>query len=519
MSSRNRAPLKALHPIDNNQLDTYSASEISLKTNQKTCDNSSFTDCLRYDREDFPSTPVMRALVTGRTETRRSPQHGFSVPLRASSYREDKTNMMPLTEDIRHHFPIRGTPKKQATDNRIGPSTLTLVPKQLLRSGTKRPPGAVEESSSQTKQIRYSDPTETFMDYKPAQLAMGLYVKEHPRYHRRRSGPDSNNSTSQSDRHSVTSTASRLSPICPVPIPEGFPFQLPVACTAVSLPWDVPSTPATHHLAQCTAETQTSPTIPRVVDSVPSDIGKHSKFKRQSSGSTQLLSGLRKTFGNLRRAISAERLQRASQISDELAADSGHRVSSNQKCRQESTQPTTGLKFRPFTLTRSSTRSSSNKCIPTGSVGCTDQLSRHVPSKLPNVRALHTLTATTAECIVQTTPEVIDPHKLVCHVAGKYADGSLRVILRRSSTLQQFGFFIARDSQGIYISRLGSVRCAAQFWDIFHVGDRILEVQGVSCIKLEVEDVKNLIRRCELAEFRIKPARSNRISLLTECQN
>ncbi|KAF5398110.1 hypothetical protein PHET_08844 [Paragonimus heterotremus] len=517
MSSRNRAPLKALHPNDNNQLDAYSASEISLKKNRKTRENS-FTDCLRYDREDFPSTPVMRALVTGRTETRRSPQHGFSVPLRASSYREDKTNVTSLTEDIRHHFPIRGTPKKQADDTRVGSSTLTLAPKQLLRSGIKRPPGAVEESPSQTKQTRYSDPTGTFMDYKPAQLAMGLYVKEHPRYHRRRSGPDSNNSTSQSDRHSVISTASRLSPICPVPIPEGFPFQLPVACTAVSLPWEVPTTPATHHLAQCTAETQTSPTILRVVDSVPSDIRKHSKFKRQSSGSAQLLSGLRKTFGNLRRAISAERLQRASQISDELAAESGHRVSSNQTCRQESTQPTVGMKFRPFTLTRSSTRSSSNKCVPTVSIGCTNRIS-HVTSKLPNVRALHTLTAATTECRVQTIPEVTDLHKLVCHVADKYPDGSLRVILRRSSTLQQFGFFIARDSQGIYISRLGSVRCAAQFWDIFHVGDRILEVQGVPCVKLEVEDVKNLIRRCELAEFRIKPARSNRISLPKECQN
>ncbi|KAF6775735.1 hypothetical protein AHF37_04757 [Paragonimus kellicotti] len=516
MSSRNRAPLKALHPNDKNQLDAYSASEIGLKKDQKTCDNSSFTDCLRYDREDFPSTPVMRALVTGRTDTRRSPQHGFSVPLRASSYREDKTNMA-LTEDIRHHFPIRGTPKKQATENRVGSSTLTVAPKQPLRSATKRPPGEIEESPSQTKQTRYSDPTGTSMDYKPAQLAMGLYVKEHPRYHRRRSGPDSNNSTSQSDRHSVISTTSRLSPICPVPIPEGFPFQLPVACTAVSLPWEVPTTPATHHLSQCTAETQTSPTIPRAVDSVPSDIRKH-KFKRQSSGSAQLLSGLRKTFGNLRRAISAERLQRASQIPDELAADSGHLVSSNQPCRQEPTQPAIGLNFMPFTLTRSSTKSTSNKRIPTGSVGCTDRISRHVPSKLPNVRTLHTLTAATTGCIVQTVPEVTDPHKLVCHVAGKYPDGSLRVILRRSSTLQQFGFFIARDSHGIYISRLGSVRCAAQFWDIFHVGDRILEVQGVPCVKLEVEDVKNLIRRCELAEFRIKPARSNRISLLTECQ-
>ncbi|KAF8571817.1 hypothetical protein P879_03492 [Paragonimus westermani] len=518
MSSRNRAPLKALHPNDNNQLDAYPASTISLKKDRETCDNSCFTDCLRYDR-DVPPTPVMRALVTGRTETRRSPQHGFSVPLRASSYREDKTNMISLNEDIRLHFPIRGTPKKQATDNGVGSSTLVLAPKQLLRSGTKRPTGAAEDSPIQVKQTRYSDPTGAFMDYKPAQLAMGLYVKEHPRYHRRRSGPDSNNLTSQSDHHSVISATNRLSPICPVPIPEGFPFQLPVACTAVSLPWEVPSTPATYHLAQCTAETQTSPIIPRAVDSVPSNIRKHSKFKRQSSGSAQLLSGLRKTFGNLRRAISAERLQRASQTPDELAADSSHRVSSNQPCKQEPTQPTTGLKFMPFTLTRSSTRSSSDKCIPTGSAGHTDRISQHVPSKLPNVAALQTLTAVTPECRVQPMPEVIDPHKLVCHVAGKYSDGSLRVILRRSSILQQFGFFIARDSQGIYISRLGSVRCAAQFWDIFHVGDRILEVQGVPCVKLEVEDVKNLIRRCELAEFRIKPARSNRISTLTECQH
>lgn len=51
---------------------------------------------------------------------------------------------------------------------------------------------------------------------------------------------------------------------------------------------------------------------------------------------------------------------------------------------------------------------------------------------------------------------------------------------------------------------MGSVKTTAKFWDIIRVGDRILEVQNVVCKDLEIEEVQNLIRGCELVHFRIK---------------
>lgn len=37
---------------------------------------------------------------------------------------------------------------------------------------------------------------------------------------------------------------------------------------------------------------------------------------------------------------------------------------------------------------------------------------------------------------------------LTCQITHKYSDGSIRISMRRSSASEQLGFFIARDSRG-----------------------------------------------------------------------
>ncbi|GAA28687.2 hypothetical protein CLF_108091 [Clonorchis sinensis] len=402
-------------------------------------------------KENTPATPLVRVHSSGVVGRRRSLQ-----PLRTSSCRSDRPHNLVSVEDIRCHFPIRVLSGKYVTpcetNKTLDDNENTIV--SPLRSGCKRPGSYVtdEEEVTQSKQICYSHQCSD-TNYSEHKLTMGAYVKAHPRYFRRRNSADCmrqpNPDRGKVCDANVTTYISRLSPICPVPMPEGFPLQLP-PCATVSLPWEGRRAMLTPRQPQRTAETQTSPTESTTTVSDQ----KGSRSKRQSFGSSQMFVGLRKTFGSLRRAISAERLHRSSN-----------------------------------SLLESTKRNSSQKPTP------------------PKNQSNHQKSITTASF----TKEV-NASKLTCQVVSKLPDGSIRIALRRGSTRQQFGFFIARDSEGIYISRLGGVRSAVKFWDLFRVGDRILEVQGTSCSKLDVEDVQNLTRGCELVEFRIKPTHASNVT-------
>ncbi|KER27840.1 hypothetical protein T265_05198 [Opisthorchis viverrini] len=476
-----RGPLRALHANCTEEITN------NLPRDYEECFTPSVDGNSSMVKQDTPATPLVRVHSSGVVGRRRSLQ-----PLRTSSCRSDRPHNLVSAEDIRCHFPIRVLSGKYLTPCEASKTSddneTTIV--SPLRSGYKRSGSYVpdEEEVTQSKQICYSNQCSD-NNYSENKLTMGAYVKTHPRYFRRRNSADCMRQPI-SDRGkvcdvNVTAYISRLSPICPVPMPEGFPLQLP-PCATVSLPWEARRAMLTPRQPQRTAETQTSPT-----ESTTTVCGqKCSRSKRQSFGSSQMLVGLRKTFGSLRRAISAERLHRSS---NSLLG------STERNSSQKPTPPKSAkLKLKTLVCKRSSIQRSSI------GVGTNSAVMIKTTSPKQSDQSNHQKSTATAPF----TNEV-NGSKLTCQVVSKLPDGSIRIALRRGSTRQQFGFFIARDSDGIYISRLGGVRSAVKFWDLFRVGDRILEVQGTSCSKLDVEDVQNLTRGCELVEFRIKPTHAS----------
>lgn len=108
----------------------------------------------------------------------------------------------------------------------------------------------------------------------------------------------------------------------------------------------------------------------------------------RNSATVQVLQNLKRKFSHLRRAISADRINKSSS-------------------------------------TPSDTRESNN-CNYTSLPRNPDQ---------------------STDLNIQQNPEAT-PYKLTCKVVRKNPDGSIQISLRRSSINGQFGFFIARDSKG-----------------------------------------------------------------------
>ncbi|TGZ65496.1 hypothetical protein CRM22_005853 [Opisthorchis felineus] len=479
-----RGPLRALHANCADEIASNPPRDFEECFTPSVDGNSSMAN------GNTPTTPLVRVHSSGVVGRRRSLQ-----PLRTSSCRSDRPHNLVSVEDIRCHFPIRVLSGKYMTpceaNKTLDDNENTII--SPLRSGYKRAASCVpdEEEVTQSKQICYSNQCSD-ASYSEHKLTMGAYVKAHPRYFRRRNSADCmrqpNPDRGKVRDVNVTTYISRLSPICPVPMPEGFPLQLP-PCATVSLPWEARRAMLTPRQTQRTAETQTSPTESTTTISDQ----KRSRSKRQSFGSSQMLVGLRKTFGSLRRAISAERLHRSSNSLLE---------STKRNSSQKPTSPKGAkLKLKTLVCKRSSIQRSSI------GVGTNSATMIKTTSPKQSDQFNHQKSTTTASFTKE-----INASKLTCQVVSKHPDGSIRIALRRGSTRQQFGFFIARDSEGIYISRLGGVRSAVKFWDLFRVGDRILEVQGTSCSKLDVEDVQNLTRGCELVEFRIKPTHTSNVT-------
>ncbi|TPP62056.1 hypothetical protein FGIG_08983 [Fasciola gigantica] len=504
---KNRGPLRALHTnlVPDSEIISTPQS-VKNDVNRSVCDKNAITH-----ETEAKYTPMQRATNRRTLDRRRSMQNTFPLPLRTSSCRASKSAKMTTnnsTCDIRNHFRVRGLSSlnlsiKSAFDDSNGPSPLTIDPltdtsysvtsKQYV-SVKRRGSDGLEESSTSAKQMRHSYSAYGSGDIQPVHMTMGAFVKAHPRYYRRRSSADL-----VEQQHAVPVNR-RLSPICPVPMPSGFPNLLPTTYAAVSLPWEAGRSPA----AQRTVETQTTP--PPMNDPCVAEES-NSRSLRQSFGSSQVLCSLRRTFGNLRRAISAERLHRSS------------RVSSGKSRLDCVTRLSRSPKYSPL----------SNQKVPQKLVPEKLQFRRAGSKKYENGRRAQRQSTCSAPLIVDLhrtkvsdsnndnqahgdgIPYGEDPADcMTCHVLGIYPDGSIRLQLRRPSTKSQFGLFIARDPQGVYVSRLGGVRCTVKLWEVLHVGDRLLEVQGVPCSELEVEDVQNLIRGCELVEFRVQSSSGQR---------
>ncbi|RTG83473.1 uncharacterized protein DC041_0005385 [Schistosoma bovis] len=455
----NRGPLRAISivlPNVNNITSTLPMKRTIITS----------TDC--EDKPRLPvdhtlSTPLCRVVTSrlSQTKTFENFTEILPMPLRSSSCRYDKENFSNQKSDIRHHFPIRNSINRLSyveTDN-VKTSDIT-VDSPLTTScnlntslssvdsifsfggATRKRQSSSGEIDTKAKQSRYTESQKSVKlrnDKDTICLTMGAEVKAHPRYNLRKNALDAD-----INEDNVHNSKKHLAPICPVPMPSGFPLQLPIRYSSVSLPWEMKSD--TRFTSSRTVETQTSPTRNNQTSACEKPRGRrHTGLGLRNSATVQVLQNLKRKFSHLRRAISADRINKSSS-------------------------------------TPSDTRESNN-CNYTSLPRNPDQ---------------------STDLNIQQNPEAT-PYKLTCKVVRKNPDGSIQISLRRSSINGQFGFFIARDSKGIYVTRLGSVRCAAKLWDVFHVGDRILEVQGLSCDNLDVEEIRNLIRGCELVEFKIKP--------------
>lgn len=212
---------------------------------------------------------MQRATNRQNAERQQSMQNVFPLPLRTSSCRASKsarTGTKSSTCDIRNHFRVRGLSSlnlsvKSPPDDSTGPSPVTIDPSTdtscystasaKCLSVKRRCSGGLNESIGSSKQMRYSDSVSGSGDRQPVHMTMGAFVKAHPRYCRRRNSADP---TDQQQQHAIPLNR-RLSPICPVPMPCGFPNLLPATYAAVSLPWEAGRSPA----SQKTVETQTTP--------------------------------------------------------------------------------------------------------------------------------------------------------------------------------------------------------------------------------------------------------------------
>ncbi|VDN12309.1 unnamed protein product, partial [Dibothriocephalus latus] len=94
---------------------------------------------------------------------------------------------------------------------------------------------------------------------------------------------------------------------------------------------------------------------------------------------------------------------------------------------------------------------------------------------------------------------------VTCVQLKTFSDKSYLFQLKRTSTAIQFGFYIAKDAHGLYVSRINSPDYFAQMSNFIHVSDRILEVQGISAAGLDIATVSGLLLGCHIATFRVKP--------------
>ncbi|CAH8455931.1 unnamed protein product [Schistosoma turkestanicum] len=454
-----RGPLRALSIV----LPNVNNNASTLPIKQKSVTNTVDEDKSHLPMHNILSTPVCRAVAPrlSQTKTFETFSEILPMPLRSSSCRFDKENLSHRKSDIRRHFPIRNSVNRLShinTDdlkasNRTVDSLLT--PSNRLNTSlssvdsifsfgdvTRKRQSSSGDIDIKPKQSRYTDNQKSVKlrnDKDIICLTMGAGVKAHPRYYLRKNAIDVDIT-----EDNMPSSKKHLAPICPVPMPSGFPLQLPVRYSSVSLPWEIKSDPRNN--SSRTVETQTSPVhINQTSESGKPRGRRHTGIGLRGSTTAHVLQNLRRKFSHLRRAISADRLNKNSSTPSEI----------KESCKHD----------------------------------CESILKNTSSTNLN----------------VQETPENT-PYKLTCKVVRKNPDGSVQISLRRSSINGQFGFFIARDSKGIYVSRLGNVRCAAKLWDAFHVGDRILEVQGLPCTNLDVEEIRNLIRGCELVEFKVKPS-------------
>nr|CAH8823595.1 unnamed protein product [Trichobilharzia regenti] len=355
-----------------------------------------------------PETPVMRASCRlSQTKSSQSLYDILPMPLRSSSCRSDKQY---LKSDIRRHFPIRTSLSKSSYQENKTPkcfddtlhsltNTSVIVNSSLSSLDSTSPIGGdiprkrhlgTWQILTESKQSRLSEGQQCVKlrnDIDTICLAMGSEVKAHPRYWMRKSAAEILVTPEQTSPK--ITPKKHLAPICPVPMPSGFPLQLPVRYSSVSLPWEC-SNYSRPSLSR-TVETQTSPIDLNKIPQTEKPKGRrHTGIGLRSSGTAQVLQNIRRKFGHLRRAISADRLNKNSSTSFE-------------NCNQDRI---------------SSTPNSNNTNQPTTNGN-------------PNVHFNH------------------DPScKLTCHVTRKNPDGSVQISLRRSSTNGQFGFFIARDSKG-----------------------------------------------------------------------
>ncbi|TNN06467.1 hypothetical protein EWB00_008359 [Schistosoma japonicum] len=408
--------------------------------------------------DNILSTPVCRTSASRLSQSKAFEKFSeiLPMPLRSSSYRFERENLSNSKSDIRRHFPIRNSvsrlsfidsDKENISHNNVDSvlsninTSLSSVDSIFSLADSKRKYQLNScEIDTQPKQTRFTQSQRSVKlrnDKEVVCLTMGAEVKTHPRYHLRKNSVDANMSVQDSKKH--------LAPICSVPMPSGFPLQLPVRYSSVSLPWEMKTN--SRSTSSRTVETQTSPThISQTLQCEKPRGRRHTGMGLRSSATTQVLQNIKRKFSHLRRAFSADRINKSSTPSD---IKESYCLDYESLLRNPSRQLITDSSFKHDSM---------------------DQ-----------------------------------PYKLTCKIINKNPDGSIQISLRRSSINGQFGFYIARDSKGIYVSRLGSVRCAAKLWDVFHVGDRILEVQGLSCHNLDVEEVRNLIRGCELVEFKVKP--------------
>ncbi|CAH8473021.1 unnamed protein product [Heterobilharzia americana] len=477
---QNRGPLRAISNILPTATSCQTVKYPELVDNKEKTDSEiDYGNGTHLTMDNNVSTPVLR-VSSGRLSLTKTSQSRYDVlpmPLRSSSYRSDKQNVNTSKSDIRRHFPIRTGASKlsfheksptKAFETTFDSSLNTSVNGNTsleslspIANTTRKRHLSTCQVITEPKQPRYTDSYKSVRlgnDSDAIFMAMGAEVKTHPRYCLRKSAGDF--VFPKNIQASPKNSRKNLSPICPVPMPSGFPLQLPIRYSSVSLPWER----NVHSRASLsrTAETQTSPTdLSMVSQSGKPKERRHTGIGLRTSGTTQVLQNLRKKFGNLRRAISADRLNKNSSTPSEI----------RKACHDLKSPSQTPDKNDPLVVNMKS------------------------------------------DTNVQTDAS----YKLTCEVIRKNSDGSVQILLRRSSTNGQFGFFIARDSKGIYVSRLGSVRCAAKLWDVFHVGDRILEVQGMPCANLDVEEVRNLIRGCELVEFKIKSCHHSDFKFSQKC--
>ncbi|KAL3308210.1 hypothetical protein Ciccas_013261 [Cichlidogyrus casuarinus] len=369
-----------------------------------------------------------------------------------------------MKQDIRTHYPITAKSQiiaqestyedKLSSRSSCTSSSSTILSFESSDSQPRYP--VTRKRTAQESQLPELGPECTAKCSRLLKPVMGAGIRSHPSYQR-----------------VLAENNSRLEPVCQVPLPAMFQHlkSLPVSLSPV----------------KCTAETQTSPLRSQPI--TPKSATKRMRNSRRNSGAS-MISNIRKSFGTLRRAMSAERLN-------------------SEETNDPGTAPPTPKSVQK--LFHSAPQRSPAKMLSS------TKKALFSPIKMRFTRTNPTCSRSrSANIVPQPVVPIVDATvpSLSWTILERHRDGSFKIRLDRANLQIMFGVNVARDEQGLYVSRLGSVRTVAAYWDLIHAGDRILQVNNVDVSNLSVQELREKIQDKLSVEFHVKPAHPRQLAVL-----